>query len=104
MRRLFETVDVILAPATPCRAPKLGQTMMTIGGTELPVRANLGLFTQPISFVGLPVATVPVWTDGERLPIGVQLIGAAWREDLVLRVAAALSRNMGPTRAAALAN
>jgi len=53
----------------------------------VPVRANLGIYTQPISFIGLPVANVPVWTSGERLPIGVQLIGAPWREDLVLRVA-----------------
>jgi 1-carboxybiuret hydrolase len=104
MRRLFETVDVILAPATPCRAPRLGQTMMTIGGAELPVRANLGLFTQPISFVGLPVATVPVWTEGERLPIGVQVIGSAWREDLVMRVAATLQLDVGPTKGAALVN
>jgi aspartyl-tRNA(Asn)/glutamyl-tRNA(Gln) amidotransferase subunit A len=104
MRVLFERVDIILAPATPCRAPRLGQTTMTIGGVELPVRANLGLFTQPISFVGLPVVTVPVWTEGEPLPIGVQLIGPAWREDLAMRVAAALSREMGPTRQAVLAN
>jgi aspartyl-tRNA(Asn)/glutamyl-tRNA(Gln) amidotransferase subunit A len=91
MRRLFETVDIIIAPATPCRAPRIGQTMMRIGDAELPVRANLGLFTQPISFVGLPVATVPLWTQGERLPIGVQLIGPAFREDFVLRAAEALS-------------
>jgi aspartyl-tRNA(Asn)/glutamyl-tRNA(Gln) amidotransferase subunit A len=87
---LFETVDVVLAPATPCRAPKLGQSQMTIAGTTMAVRAHLGLYTQPISFIGLPVVTVPVWSDGERLPIGVQIIGPAWREDLVMRVAAAL--------------
>ncbi|MDQ0467725.1 AtzE family amidohydrolase [Labrys wisconsinensis] len=87
---LFETVDIVLAPATPCRAPKLGQAVMSVGGEMLPVRANLGLYTQPISFIGLPVAAVPVWTAGERLPIGVQVIGPAWREDLVLRVAGAL--------------
>jgi aspartyl-tRNA(Asn)/glutamyl-tRNA(Gln) amidotransferase subunit A len=91
MRQLFKEVDVILSPATPCRAPRIGQTTMTVGGETLPVRANLGLFTQPISFIGLPVATVPVWTEGERLPIGVQVIGAAWREDHVLRVAKALA-------------
>jgi aspartyl-tRNA(Asn)/glutamyl-tRNA(Gln) amidotransferase subunit A len=87
---LFEEVDIILAPATPCRAPPLGQTTMDLGGVSLPVRANLGLYTQPISFIGLPVAAVPVWTAGEHLPIGVQVIGPPWREDLVLRVAAAL--------------
>ena len=87
LARIFETVDIILAPATPCRAPLLGQTSMTIGGETLPVRANLGIYTQPISFVGLPVAAVPVWIEGEALPIGVQVIGPPWREDLVLRVA-----------------
>ena len=88
--RLFETVDVVLAPATPCRAPKLGQTTMMVGGETLGVRAHLGLYTQPISFIGLPVAAVPVWTEGEALPIGVQVIGPPWREDLVLRVARTL--------------
>ncbi len=89
---VFDAVDVVLAPATPCRAPRLGQTTMTVGGDILPVRANLGLYTQPISFIGLPVAAVPVWTEGEPLPIGIQLIGAPWREDAVLRVARALER------------
>ena len=85
--KLFEDVDVILAPATPCRAPRIGQQTMVLDGVEMPVRPNLGLFTQPISFIGLPVVSVPVWTEGEKLPIGVQLIAAPWREDLVLRVA-----------------
>lgn len=86
--RLFDEVDILLAPATPCPAPRLGQLEMTVGGATLPVRANLGLYTQPISFIGLPVAAVPVWTGA--LPLGVQIIGPPWREDLVLRVAAAL--------------
>ena len=86
--RLFDEVDVLLAPATPCPAPRLGQTEMTVGGVTLPVRANLGLYTQPLSCIGLPVVAVPVW-DGP-LPLGVQVIGPPWREDLVLRVAAAL--------------
>jgi 1-carboxybiuret hydrolase len=84
---VFKEVDIVLAPATPCRAPRLGQKTMMLDGSEMLVRPNLGLFTQPISFIGLPVATVPVWTDGERLPIGVQIIAAPWREDLALRVA-----------------
>ncbi len=90
--RTFGEIDVLLAPATPCRAPGLGQSTMTIGGQTLPVRANLGLYTQPISLIGLPVAAVPVWTEGETLPIGVQVIGAPWREDVVLRVAAYLEQ------------
>lgn len=91
--KLFESVDVILAPATPCRAPRTGQKNFILNGVEMPVRANLGIFTQPISFIGLPVVSVPVWRDGEALPIGVQIICAPGREDLALRVARQLERD-----------
>jgi AtzE family amidohydrolase len=87
---LFETVDVIIAPATPCVAPKLGQVTFNLDGVELPVRANIGIHTQPISFIGLPVVAVPI--PLEPMPIGVQIIAAPWREDIVLRVAHALER------------
>jgi 1-carboxybiuret hydrolase len=87
---LFKTVDVILAPATPCVAPKLGQATFVLDGVELPVRANVGILTQPISFIGLPVVAVPL--PLEPLPIGVQIIAAPWREDIALRVAYALER------------
>jgi AtzE family amidohydrolase len=89
---LFQSVDILLAPATPCRAPKIGQKTFVLDGRETLVRPNLGLFTQPLSFIGLPVVVAPVWTDGEKLPIGVQIVAAPWREDLVLRVASALER------------
>jgi Asp-tRNA(Asn)/Glu-tRNA(Gln) amidotransferase A subunit family amidase len=82
---LFQSVDVILAPATPCPAPKIGQATFTLDGVEMPVRPNIGLHTQPISFIGLPVAAVPV--PLEPMPIGVQIIAAPWREDIALRVA-----------------
>ncbi|WP_219320752.1 AtzE family amidohydrolase [Methylovirgula sp. HY1] len=97
-RAIFADVDVILAPATPCRAPLSGQKMMWLDGKEVPVRADLGIYTQPLSFIGLPICTVPVWTQGEKLPIGVQLIGAPWREDRVLRLAQALE-SMGLVQA-----
>ena len=95
---LFRSVDVILAPATPCVAPKLGQVNFTLDGVELPVRANIGVHTQPISFIGLPVVAAPV--PLEPMPIGVQIIAAPWREDIALRVAYALER-MGVTAAPA---
>ncbi|SEO38096.1 aspartyl-tRNA(Asn)/glutamyl-tRNA(Gln) amidotransferase subunit A [Methylobacterium sp. UNC300MFChir4.1] len=88
---LFETVDVILAPATPCRAPRGGQTHFVLDGVTLPVRANIGVFTQPVSFIGLPVVAAPVRLDA-GLPLGVQIIAAPWREDLVLRAARYLER------------
>lgn len=55
-----------------------------LGGIELSVRPNLGIFTQPISFIGLPVVAVPI--QG-KLPIAVQIIAPAWREDIALRIA-----------------
>ena len=88
---LFRDVDVILAPSTPCRAPRSGQTTFVLGGIEVPVRPNIGVFTQPISFIGLPVVAVPVWLDG-GLPLGVQIIAAPWNEALCLRVARHLER------------
>ncbi|MDN4985474.1 AtzE family amidohydrolase [Bradyrhizobium arachidis] len=87
---IFKSVDVLLAPATPCTAPKLGQVNFNLDGVELPVRANIGIHTQPISFIGLPVVAVPV--PLEPLPIGVQIICAPWREDIALRVAYALEQ------------
>ena len=87
---LFKDVDVLIAPATPCVAPKIGQANFVLDGVELPVRANIGIHTQPISFIGLPVVAVPVPLT--PMPIGVQLIAAPWREDIVLRVAHALQR------------
>jgi aspartyl-tRNA(Asn)/glutamyl-tRNA(Gln) amidotransferase subunit A len=87
---IFKSVDVIIAPATPCVAPKLGQATFVLDGVELPVRANIGIHTQPISFIGLPVVAVPV--PLEPMPIGVQIIAAPWREDIALRVAFALER------------
>jgi 1-carboxybiuret hydrolase len=87
---LFEHFDLLLAPATPVVAPELGTEWLDLGGERLPARASLGLLTQPVSAVGLPVACVPVWGAHPRLPIGVQLIAAPWREDRALRAAAAL--------------
>jgi AtzE family amidohydrolase len=87
---LFADVDVILAPATPCHAPLIGQQSFVLDGLEMPVRPNLGVFTQPISFIGLPVVTAPIFLEEGTLPLGVQVIAAPWREDLALRVAQVL--------------
>jgi 1-carboxybiuret hydrolase len=86
---LFETIDIVLAPATPCTAPPIGQQTMVLDGVELLVRPNIGIFTQPLSLIGLPIVAVPVQRPG-GLPIGVQVIAAPGREDLALRVAAEL--------------
>jgi AtzE family amidohydrolase len=86
----FRDVDLLIAPATPVAASLLGQETMDINGRVLPTRPSMGLLTQPISFIGLPVAVAPLWLNGAALPIGVQLIAAPWREDICLRAASAL--------------
>jgi AtzE family amidohydrolase len=89
--KLFQDYDLLLAPATPCIATTVGSTTMQINGITLPTRPSIGLLTQPISFIGLPVAVAPLWTPGS-LPLGVQIIAAPWREDLCLRAAHALEQ------------
>lgn len=89
VREVFQNVDVILAPTTPCPAPLIGQQTMILDGEEILVRPHLGVFTQPLSFIGLPVLSVPIQRP-DALPLGVQLIAAPYNEVLILRVAAVL--------------
>ena len=89
--KLFGEFDILLAPATPCSAPLLGTKDLDLGDRIVPLRANLGLYTQPISCIGLPVVTVPLHQPG-ALPLGVQIIAAPWREDQALALARHLER------------
>jgi amidase/aspartyl-tRNA(Asn)/glutamyl-tRNA(Gln) amidotransferase subunit A len=86
LQTIFQQVDIILTPTTPCIAPPLGQEKMIIAGEEVLVRPNLGRFTQPLSFIGLPVLSVPIQQAG-KLPLGVQIIAAPYRESLILCLA-----------------
>lgn len=95
---LMRDVDVLIAPATPVPAPLIGTEWIEIRGKQFQARPAMGLLTQPISCIGLPVCCVPVWDVHPELPIGVQIIAAPWREDHALRVACALDR-AGITRA-----
>lgn len=97
---LFKHVDVLIAPATPCSATMIGQQMMDINGQSLPIRASMGMLTQPISFLGLPSVTVPLRTAPGQ-PIGVQLVAAPFNEQACLRAARVLEA-MGCTDARAV--
>lgn len=87
--QVFREVDVLLAPATPRSATEIGATAMTIRGQPMIPRAHMGLLTQPISFVGLPVVVAP-FHPADAMPLGVQIIAPRWREDWCFRVARAL--------------
>lgn len=84
--QLFTQADVLIAPATPCCAQPLGQETMVVQNETLPLRPNMGMFTQPISFIGLPVVAVPLQSPG-HMPIAVQLIGSPGHEARLLRIA-----------------
>lgn len=89
IREVFREVDVILAPTTPCVATPIGQTTLNIQGEDVLLRPNLGRYTQPLSFIGLPVLSIPVHRP-HQLPVGVQIVAAPYNEALILRVAAVL--------------
>ncbi|MDJ0729433.1 MAG: AtzE family amidohydrolase [Crocosphaera sp.] len=89
VKQIFQKVDVIIAPTTPCVATPLGQEKMIINGEEILIRPNLGRFTQPLSFIGLPVLSFPMLRPN-KLPLGVQLIAAPYQELKILQVAAFL--------------
>jgi 1-carboxybiuret hydrolase len=106
---LFERFDLLIAAAAPAVAQRVGQETLLINGRSIPTKAGLGVLTQPISCIGLPVCTVPVWPgEGESpaqraLPVGVQLIGAPWREDMCLAAARTLEQaGIAEVRAPAL--
>lgn len=92
VREAFQRFDILLAPSSVCPAPPIGQATMEMDGVPVSVRKNLGAFTQPISFIGLPVVAAPVNRPGQ-LPVGVQIIAPPWREDLAFAAALRLQRD-----------
>lgn len=78
--RAFETYDVILGPAAPSTAPKLGESLKD------PLKMYLGdIYTISVNLAGLPGMTVPCGTDSKGLPIGMQLIGDCFQEKKIIR-------------------
>jgi aspartyl-tRNA(Asn)/glutamyl-tRNA(Gln) amidotransferase subunit A len=81
----FEQVDCILTPTAPTAAFAIGEN------TDDPVAMYLNdLFTVPPSLAGLPAISVPAGLSDDGLPIGLQIIGRAFDEETVLRVAGVL--------------
>ncbi len=79
--KLFESYDVVLAPATPTVAPRIDEGTILIDGKPASARANLGIYCQALSLAGVPVVAAP-YTKGE-LPIGVQFATAPGREGML---------------------
>jgi aspartyl-tRNA(Asn)/glutamyl-tRNA(Gln) amidotransferase subunit A len=80
----FGRVDAILAPVVPVPAPRLGESMLMIGGEQETVRSALIRLNRPGNFTGLPAISMPCGFTRDGLPIGLQLIGPAWGEERLL--------------------
>lgn len=80
--------DVLIAPTTFGPAPCINNPVIEMDGVPQSARANLGLYTQPISYLGLPVVAAPLRTEG--LPVGVQLIARQGDDAALLQFAAEL--------------
>ena len=80
--KAFETYDVILGPAAPTTAPKLGDSLSD------PIKMYLGdIYTISVNLAGLPGISVPCGVDSKGLPIGLQLIGDCFKEKNIIRAA-----------------
>jgi len=83
---LFDRVDVLVLPAPPVAAPALGTRLITMGDRVEPVHRTLTRYTAPFNQSGLPALVVPVGTDAQGLPLGIQIAGRPFGELDILRV------------------
>lgn len=85
--KAFEKYDVILGPAAPTTAPKLGESLKD------PIKMYLGdIYTISVNLAGLPGISLPCGTDTKGLPIGLQLIGDCFHEEKLIRAAYAFEQ------------
>lgn len=82
LERAFSTCDVLLTPVTPNTAPRLGESLGDPMGMYLS-----DLYTVPANLAGLPALSMPCGVDGEGLPVGAQLIGPRFGEQVLLNAA-----------------
>ena len=82
--KAFERFDVILAPAAPTTAPRLGESLQD------PLKMYLGdIYTVSVNLAGLPAICLPCGADKEGLPIGVQMIADCFGEEKMIQAARA---------------
>lgn len=94
IRKTFDNVDILLTPTVPIPPPlitELRQHPETMRPQELLMLRN----TRPFNVWGIPTISVPCGFTSEGLPIGLQLAGPAWREDLLLQAAEAYEQATG---------
>jgi aspartyl-tRNA(Asn)/glutamyl-tRNA(Gln) amidotransferase subunit A len=88
----FANADVLVCATTPIVATPVGQTEVTVEHARMAVRTSLIRYTRPFNLTGHPVASVPCGFTAAGLPVGLQIVGRAFDEATVLRVADAYQR------------
>ena len=88
--RLWSQVDCLITPTAPNVAPRIGETRVRLGGRDEDVRLATTRLVRAINVLGIPALSIPCGLSTRHLPIGLQIIGPAFEEALVLRVGAAL--------------
>lgn len=83
----LQDVDIIIAPTLPVMPPDIGSSVADLNGQEVDLIDNFIRFTGPSNLTGLPALTVPAGLN-DGLPVGMQLIGRAFDEETLFRVAA----------------
>lgn len=94
-RELFRNIDILLTPTIPIVAPRIGQTQVDLGGQAVDTRLATTLFVRAINALGLPALSLPCGSSAAGLPIGVQLIGRAFEDGVLLGLASALESALG---------
>jgi len=87
VQEVFEGVDALIMPVLPMPTPTLEQTDIGAPSEIFTMVKQLTQMTRPLSFLGLPVLTMPVGFDHNGLPIGVQLVGRPFSEATLFRIA-----------------
>ena len=88
--QLWAEVDCLIAPTTPNTAPRVGDATVRLGGRDEDVRLATTRLVRGINVLGLPALSMPCGLASNGLPMGIQIIGPAWEEALILRIGAAL--------------
>jgi aspartyl-tRNA(Asn)/glutamyl-tRNA(Gln) amidotransferase subunit A len=88
--RVWTEVDCLIAPATPNTAPRVGDTTVRLGGRDEDVRLASTRLVRGVNALGYPALSLPCGLSSAGLPVGMQIIGPAFEEALLLRVGAAL--------------
>jgi aspartyl-tRNA(Asn)/glutamyl-tRNA(Gln) amidotransferase subunit A len=83
----FREVDALVAPTLPVAAPLIGAESVQIDGEQISTRAAIVGHSRPANFTGLPAISVPCGFTRDGLPVGMQFIGRAFDETMVLRIA-----------------